>query len=328
MMNKRNILVLFGGGGTEHEISKVSAGYIIDQLSKTDSFNPILVEVTKSGTWQSEGRDCSLNGKILKTPTEQPYIDYVIPCFHGTPGETGEIQGFFETIGLPYFGQETEASVLAFNKVHTKMLLSAIGIKNTPYIFANKHIQLDEEEIFAFFDKQKDVFVKAANQGSSVGCYHVTDRSELIQTVKKAFQFSDNVLIEKTIKGRELEVAVFSHNGQIKATAPGEIICEGDFYDYEEKYSKESTTEVAIEAEDLTNSEIETIKEYSIKAFKAFGLRHLSRVDFFYNEEGIYLNEINTFPGMTPISMFPKMLENSGVKFSDWIKDIIETQIK
>ncbi len=327
-MNKRNILVLFGGGGTEHEISKVSAGYIIDQLSKTDSFNPILVEVTKSGTWQSEGRDCSLNGKILKTPTEQPYIDYVIPCFHGTPGETGEIQGFFETIGLPYLGQETEASVLTFNKVQTKLLLEALSIKNTPYIFANKFIDLDEEAILAFFEKQKDVFVKAANQGSSVGCYHITKKEKLLSTIKEAFNYSDNVLIEKTIKGRELEVAVFYHNGKIKATAPGEIICSGDFYDYEEKYSKDSTTEVAIEAQGLTEQEIETIKNYSIKAFKAFGLRHLSRVDFFYNEEGIYLNEINTFPGMTPISMFPKMLENSGIKFSEWIKDIIETQVK
>ncbi len=322
-MNKKNILILFGGGGSEHEVSCVSASYIKEELSKCNEFNPILVEISKSGSWISKDRECSLNGKILKTPTEQPYIDYVIPCFHGKPGETGEIQGYLDTIGLPFLGQHSEAAVLTFNKVQTKLLLEKLGIPNTPWTFVNKYIGIDEDSVLSFFDMHLDVFVKASNQGSSVGCFHVKERSELISRINEAFNFSDNVLIEKTIKGRELEVAVFENNGKIVATAPGEILCTGDFYDYDQKYSKESTTEVEVLAKNLTEQQLKSLEDYSIKAFKAFGLRHLSRVDFFVSDNDIYLNEINTFPGMTPISMFPKMLENTGLKFSEYIKEII-----
>ncbi|EQC50610.1 D-alanine--D-alanine ligase [Bacteriovorax sp. DB6_IX] len=328
MSNERkNILVLFGGGGTEHEVSVISSQYVFDCLKKIEEFNPILVEITKEGHWECQGRKSSLNGRILKTPTEQPYIDYVVPVIHGPPGETGEIQSYLKTLGIPFFGPEAEASMICFNKVTTKLWFDSLNIPNTPWIFANKYQDFNQSEknsyLQFFKNNGEDVFVKAANQGSSVGCFHVTNEDQLLDTIKKAFQYSDNVLIEKTIKGRELEIAVYEDNGEIKATVPGEIICPDGFYSYEEKYSNQSHTSTEVEAKNLTPQQIESMRDCAIKAFKAIGLRHLSRIDFFVSHDGISLNEINTFPGMTPISMFPKMVENTGLKFEDYLKQII-----
>ena len=321
---RKNILVLFGGGGTEHEISAISSKYVYDCLKKIDIFNPILVEITKEGHWESEGRKSSLNGRILKTPTEQPYIDYVIPVIHGPPGETGEIQSFLQTLDIPYFGPGPESSSICFNKVTTKLWFDTLKIPNTPWIFANKYNELIEQEYIDFFDKNaNDVFVKAANQGSSVGCFHVQIKEELIPKIKEAFNYSDNVLIERTIKGRELEVAVYEIDGKIKASDPGEIICPDGFYTYEEKYSKKSHTDTEVKAQNVTQEQIDLMKSIALKSFKSIGLRHLSRIDFFLSDDGIFLNEINTFPGMTPISMFPQMLEATGLKFEEFLKNNI-----
>jgi len=326
---RKNILVLFGGGGTEHEVSEVSSKYVYNCLKKVEQFNPILVEITKEGHWESEGRKSSLNGRILKTPTEQPYIDYVVPVIHGPPGETGEIQSFFKTLGIPFFGPNAESSMICFNKVTTKLWLDRLGISNTPWCFANLHNDLNEQEYIQFFEQNlSDVFVKAANQGSSVGCFHVTKKEELISKIKEAFKYSDNVLIEKTIKGRELEIAVYEDAGVVKASVPGEIICPDGFYTYEEKYSKSSHTTTNVNAQGLSTKEIEQMKSDAIKAFKSIGLRHISRIDFFYTDHGIYLNEINTFPGMTPISMFPQMVEAQGLKFEDYFKNIILKELQ
>lgn len=331
MSEKKNILILCGGGGTEHEISLVSSKYIFETIQKSENFNPILVEITKDGPWEQNGRKCSLNGRILKTPTEQPYIDYAIPCIHGPPGETGEIQAFFKTIGLPFFGPDTEGSVHCFNKVTTKLWMDLTKIPNTPWMSVNKYQAIDnklEQELNDFFTKHNgDIFIKASNQGSSVGCFHVTDAGKIVSTIKEAFKYSDNVLIEKTMKARELEISVFEMNGQINASAPGEIVCPNGFYDYEEKYSKTSKTSTELRAKGLSDKTIEEMKSCAIKAFKVFNLRHLSRVDFFYFEEKFYLNEINTFPGMTPISMFPQMLEGCGHKFSDYLEQNIKKDL-
>lgn len=328
MSEKKNILILCGGGGTEHEVSIVSSKYIFENIQKSKYFNPILVEITKEGHWEQAGRKCSLNGRILKTPTEQPYIDYAIPCIHGPPGETGEIQSFFKIIGLPYFGPDTESSVHCFNKATTKLWLDMLEIPNTPWLNFNINQNIDEKKLLSFFDENNsDVFIKATNQGSSVGCYHVTKKEEVLVTVKKAFKFANNVLIEKTIKARELEISVFEYNGEIHASNPGEIVCPGGFYDYEEKYSKTSKTTTHLRAQGLSEQIINEMREAALKVFKALGLRHLSRIDFFYFDNQFYLNEINTFPGMTPISMFPQMLEGYGIKFFDYLETNIRSDL-
>ena len=215
----------------------------------------------------------------------------------------------------------------------TKLLLDHMGISNTPWISFHKSQDLNQTKLENFFKKHNsDVFIKAASQGSSVGCYHVTKETDLKVHINNAFKYSDHVLIEKSIKGRELEVSVFEFDGVVHASLPGEIKCEGDFYDYEEKYSNESTTQTDVIATDVANEISDKIKEISINVFKFFGLRHLSRVDFFLVDQTIYLNEINTFPGMTPISMFPKMLEktleNKNKNFRDFLKDNIEQSLK
>ncbi len=326
-----NVLILFGGGSTEHEVSRVSASYIYEVVGEIKELNPILVEIDDKGTWINEKRPCNLVGQVLKTPTEQPYIDYIIPCLHGAPGETGQIQGLFENNLIPYFGQRSEASITCFNKVLTKLLLDKMKIANSPWMSVHKNIELDNASILNFFDIHKDIFIKAASQGSSIGCYHVKERKDVIPTIKKAFDFSDHVLIEKTIEGRELEISVFEFEGEVLASLPGEIICSDGFYDYEQKYSKESSTKIDIVAKDIPKKKMKEMADVAIRVFKYFGLRHLARVDFFLHEETVYLNEINTFPGMTPISMFPKMLEkkleNKQKNFKDYLEKIIKSEL-
>lgn len=173
------------------------------------------------------------------------------------------------------------------------------------------------------------VFVKAARQGSSVGCYNVTDKSQLKDAIKNAFTYSDQVLIEKSIKPRELEVAAYELNGELKITKPGEVIApEGAFYTYEEKYSADSHSLTVLEAEGLSEAQLQQIEDYSRKVFTHMNLKNLSRIDFFLTEAGqVYLNEVNTFPGMTPISMFPKLMEHNGDKFHQFLEQTIRQAI-
>jgi D-alanine-D-alanine ligase len=253
-------------------------------------------------------------------------LHYVVPCIHGPPGETGEIQTYLDLISLPYLGCGPEASLVCFNKVTSKLWFNALSIPNTPFEFLTCHEDISKAK--KLMDAHKKVFVKAASQGSSVGCYQVTNPSDLEETIKKAFQFSEYVLVEKMVNARELEISTYEFNGEIHATVPGEINCPSKFYSYEEKYNPNSKTTTEVVAPNLSKEVIEEMRSLSIKAFKALKLRHLSRIDFFYTDDGkIYLNEINTFPGATPISMFPKMMENNGHRYLDFIGAIIKKEI-
>ena len=169
------------------------------------------------------------------------------------------------------------------------------------------------------------VFVKAACEGSSVGCYQVDHLDDLLPKIKEAFNFSDRVLIEKAVKPRELEVAAYEYNGQIVVTSPGEIVCnKNTFYTYEEKYGSSSSSKTNVIAENLTEKQVLTIKDLALRAYKGLKLKDLSRIDFFLTSDNeIYLNEINTFPGMTSTSLFPKMLENTGITMSSYLAERI-----
>jgi D-alanine-D-alanine ligase len=175
------------------------------------------------------------------------------------------------------------------------------------------------ERVKGFQALYGDIVIKASNQGSSVGCFMVEKGKDPVPTVKEAFKFSSFVLVEKRMKPREIEVSVYEYDGKLQISYPGEIICPGSFYSYEEKYSKGSQTTTATKAEDLTNDQVRLITDYSSKLYHGLKLRHLSRIDFFLDEGTIYLNEINTFPGLTPISMFPKMMEANGHSFKDFL---------
>ncbi|AEG11586.1 D-alanine--D-alanine ligase [Shewanella baltica OS183] len=333
-MSKINLLLLCGGGSAEHDISLMSANYFETSLAKSEQFSVLRVELDKFGQYRTTaGDDCELtNSREIRFRDESktPWpVDYVIPCIHGYPGETGDIQSYFNLIQLPYFGCESEASSNCFNKITAKMWFSALGIPNTPYIFLNQFDDAAIEQTQAALAQWGSIFVKAASQGSSVGCYKVDDSDKVAGVLKDAFGYAPYVIVEKTIKARELEVAVYEYNGEVVATVPGEIICDTNtFYTFDEKYAKNSKARTDVVAQHVSAEISEQIRAYSIKAFKGMKLRHLSRIDFFLTADNeILLNEINTFPGSTPISMFPKMLQNHGHDFTEYLSLVINGQL-
>lgn len=336
-MLKKNILLLCGGSGTEHEVSLVSAKFFESVLQEIGLYNVLKVEIGKPKSKDKTFRIVNIDGshgdvvelnfkRQIIGPNFQYDIHFVIPCIHGPPGETGEIQTFFDLISLPYLGCGPEASLLSFNKVSSKLWYNALDIPNTPFEFLTS--LEDAPKAHALFDKYGKVFVKAASQGSSVGCYQVFSKNELDTALKNAFTYSEYVLIEKMVSARELEISTYEYEGKIHASVPGEINCPSKFYSYEEKYDPNSKTTTEVIAPGLSAETVEKMRGYAIKAFKALKLRHLSRIDFFYTDDGkIYLNEINTFPGSTPISMFPKMMENNGHPYVNFLKNIINNSI-
>lgn len=336
-MNKKNILLLCGGSGTEHEISLMSAKFIEHNLCEIGLYNIIVVEIGKPRSNDKTFRILKSDGTHGETVEinfkrqlvgKNISIDlhFVVPCIHGPPGETGEIQTYLDLISLPYLGCGPEASLICFNKVSSKLWFNSLNIPNTPFLFLTSPD--DFLPASQFMDRHKKVFVKAASQGSSVGCYPVFKKDELKPALANAFQYSNYVLVEKMLVARELEISTYEFEGSIEASMPGEIICPDSFYSYEEKYNPNSKTTTNLIAPNLAFEVAEEMRMYAIKAFKMLRLRHLARIDFFYTHDGeIYLNEINTFPGATPISMFPKMMEKNGHSYLKFIKDIIGKNI-
>ncbi len=328
-MTKKNVLLLCGGGGSEHEVSLVSVKNIKECLKQVENVNVVSIEIDKIGDWVDEsGKKYMLDTKkFLRSMDHRDAgikMDVAIPCIHGYPGETGDIQSYFEMIGLPYLGCNSETSKMCFNKITTKLWATALGVANTPYIFLAEQTTEAMERVKGFQALYGDIVIKASSQGSSVGCFMVEKGKDPTATVKDAFKFSPFVLVEKRMKPREIEVSVYEFNGKLQISYPGEIICPGSFYSYEEKYSGLSQTTTETKAENLTPEQIRLITDYSSRLYHGLKLRHLSRVDFFLDEGTIYLNEINTFPGLTPISMFPKMMEANGHSFKDFLSQHIQ----
>ncbi|EGQ7684236.1 TPA: D-alanine--D-alanine ligase [Vibrio parahaemolyticus] len=325
----KNILLLCGGGSSEHEISLLSANFVEQQLNLIQNAKVTRVEIKNEGwvTDQGELVYLDLNTKKLCSNESNQTIDFIVPCIHGFPGETGDIQSLFEIAGIPYLGCGPEASSNSFNKITSKLWYDALDIPNTPYLFLTRNDEHAHRQAEQAFEKWGKVFVKAARQGSSVGCYNVTEKQAIAKAVNDAFGYSDQVLVEKAVKPRELEVAAYEMNGELHITKPGEVIApDGAFYSYDEKYSSSSHSLTEVEAKNLTQEQIDKIRHASETVFKQMNLRHLSRIDFFLTEDNeIYLNEVNTFPGMTPISMFPKMLQNNGHKFHEFLEDCINS---
>ena len=331
-MNTTNILLLCGGGSSEHEVSLVSAGYLFEQLNSIEDFNVVRVEIKSEGWCLDSGElvYLDINNQMLCGDKDQMKIDFIAPCIHGFPGETGDIQSLFEMAKIPYLGCGSEASNNSFNKITSKLWYDALGIPNTPYLFLSDNNEQSHTAAKEAFEKWGKVFVKAARQGSSVGCYQVIESEQLEEAVNKAFTFSDQVLVEKAVVPRELEVAAYEIDGELHISKPGEVIApNGAFYTYEEKYGADSHSTTEVEATNLTDEQLKQIDNDARKVFTQMKLRHLSRIDFFLTEDNeIYLNEVNTFPGMTPISMFPKMVEHNGHTFSSFLENCVRTSLK
>lgn len=325
-MKQKNILLLCGGGSSEHEISLRSVKYYEDCLSQFPEFHTIKIEIDKQGQWlDSNGKRYLLDGKRYLRAFAQDgdpgiLIDVAIPCIHGYPGETGDLQSYFEMIKLPYFGCNSETSKMCFNKITTKMWASALGVANTPYIFVSENNEESLNKVIEFHKAHGDIVVKASNQGSSVGCYMIAASDDIKGPLNKAFELSPFVLIEKRLKPRELEVSVYEYDGKLQVSYPGEIVTPSStFYSYEEKYSSTSESKTFVRAENVSEEHVKTITDYATKLYYGLKIRHLSRIDFFLDNDIIYFNEVNTFPGSTSISMFPKMLEANGHSFKEFL---------
>lgn len=328
-MMKKNLLLIYGGGGAEHEVSIVSAQYLKSQIDE-DKYNVIEVEITHEGVWKHDSDNIEINfhGELLVNGQITFKVDLVVPCLHGFPGETGDLQSFLEMNHIAYIGCNSETSKLCFNKISTKLWLEAYNIPTTPFLAINSCNDEELKRVAEFQKIHSKLFIKASNQGSSVGCFPLENSHEIADTIVAAFALSPYVVVEKNIEGRELEVSVFWYNNKVHATVPGEIVCPNKFYSYEEKYDDLSATQTMIEAEGLSQEQITQITDLSIKSYHVLKLRHLARIDFFLSNDGeILINEINSFPGMTPISMFPQMMENYGVNFKDFLSQILEDSI-
>jgi D-alanine-D-alanine ligase len=326
-----NVLLLCGGDGAEHSISLVSADFAEQMLRKNEDLNVLRATVHDHGFVCADGsRGSFADGGVFVHGGQEFKVDCVVPVIHGIPGETGDIQSFLSILGIPFIGCGSEASRNCFNKITAKLYFTALGIPNTPYVMIPRDDEAGSRAALEFFDRYGDVYVKAASQGSSVGCYHVKDRGELAKRVHEAFGYSSEVIVEKNIKHRELEVAAYEMDGKLTVTTPGEIIMPDNvFYTYEEKYSKDSGTVTTVEPKGLSESVVREIQDYARRAFTGMKLRDLSRIDFFLSEEdGVLLNEINTFPGMTPISMFPKLLEHQGGNMKDFLGSCVRRAVK
>ena len=320
---KKNIILVYGGGSTEHEVSAITAQYIASHIDQ-DKYHLVQIEISKAFEWlhQGEGLQLDFQGHLNFKDGRKLKVDALIPCLHGYPGETGDLQAYLEMIKVPYLGANAESSRICFNKIITKLWLDKVGIPTTPFIALSELSTDGIQTAKSFFKEHGNIFIKASNQGSSVGCYPVSNLEDISTFLTKSFEYSDYVLIEKTLSARELEISVFEYQGQLHVTDPGEIVCPDAFYSYEEKYANHSQTKTLVKATNISDEQIFQLKDYARKAFKTLGLKDLSRVDFFLTDQGeIYLNEINTFPGMTPISMFPKMMEAYGVRFADFINE-------
>ncbi|HHW47713.1 MAG TPA: D-alanine--D-alanine ligase [Clostridiaceae bacterium] len=262
--------------------------------------------------------------------TESKKIDVVFPVLHGCNGEDGTIQGLFELAGVPYVGSGVLGSALGMDKAYAKILFEKAGIPQGKYlVFNRKRIERDIDSIIDEVEAALEYpcFVKPSNAGSSVGVSKAYNREKLIEALELAAKYDRRVLVEEFIDGREIECSVLGNDEPIASTV-GEIIPGNEFYDYNAKYLDNNSL-IKIPA-DLPEGTVETIRDYAVKAFKCLDCAGLSRVDFFVHKKTgkVYINEINTMPGFTNISMYPKLWEESGIPYGELISRLIELAIE
>ena len=315
-----NLCIIFGGKSSEHEVSIMSARSIYKNINR-GKYRLHMIKIEKSGGWSYLGEEFDGDGAEISIGDLEKYnIDVVFPVLHGKFGEDGTIQGLFEIMGIPYVGSGVVGSAVCMDKCVAKLLFESVGIPKAAWVTVRKgEDRTREVESWLGFP----CFVKPANAGSSVGVSKVKDIKELRAGIAAAFEHDDKVLVEKAIKGREIECSVMGNVNPVAAEVLGEIVPANEFYDYEAKYQNASS-KLIIPA-DLPNKTAELIKEYAIQAYKTCECKGLARVDFFVTDGGrIYLNEINTMPGFTDISMYPKLWIESGLQYSDLIDKLIE----
>ena len=343
-MNKIRLGVIFGGMSTENEVSCVSGTSIIKHLDK-DKYDIFPIYIDKVENWYNikiEDLDIveELKNKehIDNITGYLKQMDVVFPVLHGLYGEDGTIQGLFELLKIPYVGCGVLASSIGMDKVYTKIIFDKAKINQAKYIYIRKYneryIYIDDkfnEEILNIENITKiitqklkfPVFVKPSNSGSSVGINKAHNLEELKIAIQEAGEYDNKILIEEGIVGKEVECAVLG-NEDVISSCVGEIRAADEFYSYDAKYNNENS-KTLIPAQ-ISEEKSKEIQKLAIKAFKAISGKGLSRVDFFIEDktENVYINEINTLPGFTNISMYPKLFEAVGIKYEELLDKLIE----
>ena len=323
------IAVIYGGISTEHDVSIKSAKNVINNID-TNKYDVTPILIAKDGSWYK-------NGKLLKNIIEElKKVDVVFPILHGKFGEDGTMQGMLEMHKIPYVGCNVLASSICMDKIYTKIILDKAKIKQANYIYIKdeniyvddefEELELENDRIVELVEKKLGypVFIKPSRSGSSIGIKKARNAQELIAGIQKAAKFDSKILVEEYIDGRELECAIL--NG--KAIEVGEIVPGDDFYSYEAKYNnKESKVIVPAEIKTEIRNKIKYLAE---KAFRVVDGTGLARIDFFLEDktDELYINEINTMPGFTEISMYPKLCEAGNIKYKDLISNLIESAVK
>ena len=353
-MTKKKIRVgvIFGGKSGEHEVSLTSAQNVMDAMDKT-KYDIVPIGISKTGVWSTEPnvmaqlKDAAqhlpqlaqqiepnnsqhlvafLDNSMMAVSDQTKGVDVIFPILHGPMGEDGTVQGFFELGGLPYVGCGVTSSAVAMDKAIAKDVFRAHNIPIVPHQVLMRH-QVEQNPETALNQLEASLsypmFAKPANLGSSVGVTKATNRAELHTGLREAAKYDRKIVIEQgVINAREIEVSVLG-NTQPKASVPGEVVPSRDFYSYAAKYI-DGDSALIIPAK-LTSAQTNHIQEMAIKSFQVLDCTGLGRVDFLMDKdtEEIYLNEINTMPGFTAISMYPKLWEASGVSYSDLIDELI-----
>jgi D-alanine-D-alanine ligase len=360
-MAKLKVVLLFGGKSSEHSISCATAAGVLGAIDRT-KYDVIPVGITKQGlfvpaaddvqkwalrkgalaTVEDEGAriEFAMDGSrnitrvnLDGTRASLGAADLVFPVLHGPFGEDGTMQGYLELVGVPYVGNGVLASAAGMDKEFTKALFQDAGIPVTPHVVIHQSDWLEDPESALEAVKSLGglpVFVKPARAGSSVGVSKVKSWQDFAQAVALAFENDNKLVVEHGLVGREVECAVLESKtgSQPRVSVTGEIIVTGrEFYDFEAKYQDEDSVQLIVPAE-LSASELSQMQAIASRAFNALGCQGLARVDFFLTKDGFFVNEINTMPGFTPLSMFPTLWQASGIGYSDLIDELIELALK
>ena len=342
---KKKLGLIFGGMSTENEVSFMSANSILKNLDK-EKYEIFPIYISKNGKWYQYdnlenikiNEDLHDLNKIENVMEYLQKLDVLFPVLHGLYGEDGTIQGLFEMIDKPYVGCGVLASTIGMDKVYSKVIFDKANIRQAPYIYLEKNrdkykyidrefnrkiMTLDESVDLVEKEIGFPVFVKPSNSGSSVGVNKAENKEELKEYIKYAGKFDKKILVEKGIQGKEVECAVLG-NENVIASCVGEIKPADKFYSYDAKYQNEdSKTTIPANLDENVSSKI---KKLAIKAFEAIDGKGLSRVDFFVEDKTnqIYINEINTLPGFTNISMYPKLFEAEGIQYNELLDKLID----
>ncbi|RRV06765.1 D-alanine--D-alanine ligase [Pseudomonas sp. v388] len=348
---KKSVAIVFGGQSSEHEVSLQSARNVINAIDR-QRYDLTLIGIDKLGRWlRFEESDYLLNAsdpaKIKLTPSGRllallpgsadaqfidvesgsrlPRIDVVFPLIHGAYGEDGSLQGLLRLLAIPFVGPDVLASSACMDKDVTKRLLRDAGIVVAPFMVLSRGEMADFAQMSARLGLP--MFVKPASQGSSVGVSKVTDEAGLMAALALAFEYDHKVLIEQGIVGREVECAVLG-NHEPQVSVCGEVVANDEFYAYDTKYLNDGQARIAIPAE-LAPDLSEQVRNVAIQAYRVLGCAGLSRVDFFVTEaREIIINEVNTIPGFTSISMYPKLWQASGLSYPDLIDRLINLALE